>query len=83
MSRNITSAFKTAITNKVVRPIMAVELDFSDGILRLWNGYGDLTMTAGGSSKTFTGQGDLLAISDIEESATLSMSCLLYTSPSP
>ena len=53
---------KTDMNNKVVRPIMAVELDFSDGVLKMWNGYGDLTMTAGGSSKTFTGQGDLLGL---------------------
>ena len=74
MSRDITSAFNTAITSKVVRPLMAVELEFSDGTLRMWNGYGDITMTAGGSSKTFTGAGDLLGISEIEESDILSMS---------
>ena len=79
MARNITNAFKTAITSKVVKPIMAVELDFSDGILKMWNGYGDLTMNAGGSSKTFTGQGDLLGITDIEESSTLSMSGVTLT----
>ena len=79
MARNITNAFKTAITSKVVRPIMAVELDFSDGILKMWNGYGNLTMTAGGSSKTFIGQGDLLNISGVEESSTLSMSGITLT----
>ena len=79
MARNITDAFNTAITNKVVRPIMAVELDFSDGVLKLWNGYGNLTMTAGGSSKTFTGQGDLLGVTGIEESSTLSMSGITLT----
>jgi len=79
MARNITNAFKTAITSKVVRPIMAVELDFSDGILKMWNGYGNLTMTAGGSSKTFIGQGDLLNISGVEESSTLSMSGVTLT----
>ena len=79
MARNITNAFKTAITSKVVRPIMAVELDFSDGILKMWNGYGNLTMTADGSSKTFIGQGDLLNISGVEESSTLSMSGITLT----
>ena len=79
MARNITTAFKNAITSKVVRPIMAVELDFSDGVLKMWNGYGDLTMTAGGSSKTFTGQGDLLGITGVEESSTLSMSGITLT----
>ena len=79
MARNITTAFKNAITSKVVRPIMAVELDFSDGVLRMWNGYGNLTMTADGSSKTFTGQGDLLGVTGIEESSTLSMSGITLT----
>ena len=79
MARDITSAFNTAITNQVVKPIMALELDFSDGILRLWNGYGNLTMTAGGSSQTFTGQGDMLGVTEVEESSTLSMSGVTLT----
>ena len=79
MARDITSAFNTAITNQVVKPIMALELDFSDGILRLWNGYGNLTMTAGGSSQTFTGQGDMLGVTEVEETSTLSMSGVTLT----
>ena len=71
MARNITSAFNTAITSTIVRPIFATELDFSTGILRFWGGYGDLTMTAGGSSNTFTGLGDLTSISAIEESTSI------------
>ena len=79
MARDITSAFNTAITNQVVKPIIALELDFSDGILRLWNGYGNLTMTAGGSSQTFTGQGDMLGTTEVEETSTLSMSGVTLT----
>ena len=79
MARDITSAFNTAITNQVVKPIIAVELDFSDGVLRLWNGYGNLTMTVDGSSQTFTGQGDMLGVSEVEESSTLSMSGVTLT----
>jgi len=79
MARDITTAFNTAITDKVVRPIMAIELEFSTGTLRFWNGYGDITMTAGGSSKTFTGTGDLLGISEIEESSVLQMSGVTLT----
>ncbi len=79
MSRDITSAFNNAITDRVVRPLMAIELEFSDGTLRMWNGYGDITMTAGGSSQTFTGAGDLLAITEIEESDILSMSGVTLT----
>ena len=68
MARSITTAFKNAIKSSVVRPLLAVELEFSTGTLRFWNGYGDLTMTAGGSSNTFTGLGDLIGVSAIAES---------------
>ena len=79
MARNITSAFNTAIKSKVVKPIVGIELEFSDGTLRLWNGYGNITVTAGGSSQTFTGTGDMLGMSEIEESDTLSMSGVTLT----
>ena len=68
MARSITTAFKNAIKSSVVRPFLAVELEFSTGTLRFWNGYGDLTMTAGGSSNTFTGLGDLMGVSAVSES---------------
>jgi len=74
MARNITTAFNNAIKSDVVRPILAVELEISDGTLRFWSGYGNLTMTAGGSSKVFLGSGDLLNISPIEETTSLKMS---------
>ena len=79
MARDITTAFKNAIEGAVVKPIIAIELEFSDGTLRFWNGYGNLTMTAGGSSKVFAGAGDMLGISEIEESSTLSMSGVTLT----
>lgn len=79
MARDITTAFKNSIEGAVVKPIVGIELEFSDGTLRFWNGYGDLTMTAGGSSKTFTGAGDMLGVSEIEESSTLSMSGVTLT----
>jgi len=68
MARSITTAFNNAVISKVVRPILACELEFSTGTLRFWNGYGDLVMTAGGSSNTFTGLGDLMNVSAISES---------------
>ena len=79
MARDITTAFKNSIEGAVVKPIIGIELEFSDGTLRFWNGYGNLTMTAGGSSKTFTGAGDMLGVSEIEESSTLSMSGVTLT----
>ena len=68
MARSITTAFNNAVTSQVVRPLLACELEFSTGTLRFWNGYGDLAMTAGGSSNTFTGLGDLMNVSAISES---------------
>jgi hypothetical protein len=79
MARDITTAFKNSIEGSVVKPIVGIELEFSDGTLRFWNGYGNLTMTAGGSSKVFTGAGDMLGVSEIEESSTLSMSGVTLT----
>ena len=79
MARDITTAFKNSIEGSLVKPIVGIELEFSDGTLRFWNGYGNLTMTAGGSSKVFTGAGDMLGASEIEESSTLSMSGVTLT----
>ena len=73
MARDITSDFNTAIIDTVVQPLFAIELEISDGTLRFWTGYGNITMTAGGSSKVFTGAGDFLGISPISESSTLQM----------
>ena len=74
MARDITTAFNNAIKSTYVKPIFAVELEISDGTLRFWGGYGNLTMTAGGSSKTFTGTGDLLGFTNVSENSTLQMS---------
>ena len=68
MARSITTAFNNAVVSQVVRPFLATELEFSTGTLKFWNGYGDITMTAGGSSKTFTGLGDLMNVSAVSES---------------
>ena len=74
MARDITTAFNNAIKSTYVKPIFAIELEISDGTLRFWGGYGNLTMTAGGSSKTFTGTGDLLGFTNVSENSTLQMS---------
>ena len=79
MARDITTAFKNSIEGSLVNPIIGIELEFSHGTFRVWIGYGILTMTAGGSSKVFTGAGDMLGVSEIEESSTLSMSGVTLT----
>ena len=46
---------------------MAVEMFFTSGTVRLWNGIGDLTF----DSNTYSGTGQLLSISNIEEAAEI------------
>lgn len=79
MARDITSAFKTAVTAGVVQPILATELDFSTGTLYFWNGYGDLTMSVRGGSQTFTGLGDLAGISAVTETTEMKASGITLT----
>ena len=67
MSRDLQSSITTALDGEVVQPYMAVDLAFDGGNLRLWTGVGDLTI----SSNTYTGAGNLLSISNIEETAEI------------
>ncbi len=46
---------------------VAIELKFDSGTLRIWNGYGDLTV----DGETYTGGGTLISISAIEESGEI------------
>ena len=48
-------------------PFLAVEAEFDSGAVRLWGGYGDLTI----DGKSFTGGGSLLSISGIEETSDI------------
>jgi len=65
MSRSgVPSGFSSASLTAFV----AVELAFDSGTTRLWNGHGDLTV----ASNTYTGSGDLMSISAIEENNEIS-----------
>jgi len=68
MSRLIPSNLLTALTQDVVQPYFAVELLFDTAPLRLWTGYGDRTI----NSLTFTGSGDLMGITGLDEVNDLS-----------
>ena len=74
MARNITTAFNNAVTAEVVVPFFAVSLAFSTGTLYLWNGYGDISLTAGGRTNTYTGLGDATGISPIDEQSAIQAS---------
>ena len=74
MARNITTAFKNATLAEVVVPFFATKLEFNTGTLYLWNGYGDISLTAGGSTNTYTGLGDAAGISPIDEQSAVQAS---------
>ena len=68
MSRTVPSAILTALAQPEVEPFYAVEINLDSGPLRLWTGRGDRTI----DGNTYTGGGDLMAISGLEEVADLS-----------
>ena len=79
MSRALSSGMQAVSTADVVRPIFLVRMVFDSGEtpneLNLWSGVGDLTY----DSETYTGVGDLLAISPISETADMTASGMNVT----
>jgi hypothetical protein len=67
VTRGLTGATVTQITNPSLRPVMFYEGEFTTGTLRLWTGYGTKTW----DSKTWTGAGTLMAVSPLEESTAV------------
>lgn len=68
MARNLTTAMKTAIAATTVRPVLLLEQQFRTGTANMWTGIGPLSW----ASKTWLGVGDLLSVSDLEESNEIS-----------
>jgi len=69
MSRDLTPTTIAAIDDDVVYPFFAVELMFDSEVLRMWTGQG----TFNDGVNDWVGAGNLLAISDIEETAEMSV----------
>ena len=67
MSRDLEAALVTEITAPVLKPIMLFEAFFTGGTVRFWNGVGELTAMG----NTYTGSGNLLSVSDFEETQDL------------
>ena len=67
MVRSLTAGMVTEVTAGSLQPILLVKMEFDSGDLNLWTGFGDLVF----SGDTYTGAGDLLAFSTIEESVAL------------
>ncbi len=64
MSRSLTAQMIAAADGEVIRDFNLLELQFSTSTVRLWNGFGDLQW----NNETWTGAGNLLGISQIQES---------------
>ena len=71
MTRTIISAIVNALDDAEVSPFYAVELFFDTDTVRVWTGYGDITVTVS-NSQTYSGVGDLLAISEVQETQDIS-----------
>jgi len=67
-TRDISTAVNTALTSDVVEPFFAVDLMFDGDAQYIWTGLGTVTI----DSKNYTGIGELLDISLVEETADIS-----------
>ena len=75
MSRTLPEALATEFSSAELKPFQAVEIGFSDGTVRFWTGYGQLTA----DSKTWEGVGQVLGISEAVEAADLSAEGITVT----
>lgn len=67
MARTLGTDFSAQLDSSNFKPFYAVSFAFSPNRLNLWTGYNDLFF----DSKTFTGSGNLLEISNLEETADI------------
>lgn len=75
MSRDLNSDLITQITSGAFRPFFAINATLDSTDLRLWTGLGDLSI----SGATYTGVGEFLSISDLEEASDISVKGLTLT----
>ena len=67
MSRGLTSDFLTELSASSLKPFLAMKAEFLEGDVRLWTGYGDISI----GSETYTGGGTLLGVSGVEETSEI------------
>lgn len=63
MSRTIAGPTQTELAQPQLAPVLFVELDFASGFVRMWSGVGPISW----DGETWTGGGELLEVSSIEE----------------
>ncbi len=67
MSRGLTSDFLTELSASSLKPFLAMKAEFLEGDVRLWTGYGEISV----NSETYTGGGTLLGVSAVEETSEI------------
>lgn len=75
MSRDLTTDMVTELTGKVVHPALLAVMEFDSGTLRVWSGYSDLVW----NGDTYTGGGNLVAVSSFQETEDLDANGLTVT----
>ena len=70
MSRDLSTATIDSISDDVVYPFFAVELQFDDNPIRMWTGQGTLVLP---DATQWVGLGQLLDISSIEETSEMAV----------
>lgn len=68
MSRTIAAGIISKLSNDTVYPFYAVDMNFDFTSIHAWTGLGDITI----GSNTYTGTGQLLQISDVQETQDIS-----------
>lgn len=68
-TRDLSTAVISSLEDDVVYPFFAVQFDFDSGPIRVWTGVG--TLNFGGVA--YTGTGNLLNVSSIEETAEMAV----------
>jgi hypothetical protein len=72
VSRNLTSGFLAEITSNALKPFYAIKAEFKEGDIKLWTGYGSITI----NSEEYSGTGSFLNISKVEETSEIKATSL-------
>lgn len=72
MSRTLTGPMAAEVAKAQIAPVFFVEMDFTSGFLRAWNGYGAIEW----NGQTWTGGGELMALGQIEETRAIEATSL-------
>lgn len=75
MSRSLSGGMSSEIVKAALSPVVFVELDFASGFIRMWNGIGPIDW----DGKTWTGGGELLGVSSVEETTAIEATSVSLT----